>query len=62
MQLNNTTPRKYPRTMKEAFGPYTSDELYSDNTPSPCTWSTLLYAVLLVAACAATGVILAWRG
>lgn len=27
------SPRKHPRTMKEAFGPYTSDQIYMPAEP-----------------------------
>ncbi len=57
---NSLTDSRFPRTMVEAFGPYTSPVI--DEAPQPMTLGDLGYAVLLVAALAAVGVILAWRG
>lgn len=42
----NYTTRKFPRTMTEAFGPYTSDRI--DDTPQPWTWRGLSAAVVVV--------------
>ncbi len=31
----NTTPRKHPRTLSEAFGPYTSNHIEETHDPMP---------------------------
>lgn len=48
--------RKFPCTMAEAFGPYTSHRLESINASNERSqiWATRFYAVMLVAAIAAT--------
>lgn len=56
---NNT--RKYPRTMKEAFGPYTSDQLASPSTDEPMpvadriVLAASLIGLLMLAAAAVSG-------
>ena len=53
--------RKYPRTMAEAFGPYTNNVLH----PIPdrrIGLGDVLRAVVTIAAFASIGVMLAWRG
>ena len=58
-RTSNWTGRT-PRTLQDAFGPYTDPHVYeSAETP---VWSRLLYAVLCVCACVAIGVMLARGG
>lgn len=41
--------RKYPRTLQQAFGPYTSNEIVDpSDTSYPWTWWALMVAVSLV--------------
>ena len=44
--------RKYPRTLTEAFGPYTSNGLQPmaerEDTDYPWTWWTLLFSAAIV--------------
>jgi hypothetical protein len=35
---------RYPRTMQEAFGPYTSDEIYEEES---CLWVVVSFAATL---------------
>jgi hypothetical protein len=35
---------RYPRTMQEAFGPYTSDEIYEEES---CLWVVVSFAAML---------------
>ena len=42
--------RRHPRTMQEAFGPYTDSTIYEPSVSYPWTWWAL------VAACALVGV------
>jgi hypothetical protein len=35
---------RYPRTMQEAFGPYTSDEIYEEES---CLWVVVYFAAML---------------
>lgn len=51
--MNNPTTRTYPRTMQQAFGPYTSrsiDENYTPMHPHDKTvlWGCLLAAIALI--------------
>jgi hypothetical protein len=52
--------RRYPRTLAEAFGPYTSNVIETERHKSRL--GTFLYGVLLFAALAGIGVLLAVRG
>lgn len=45
--------RRYPRTMAEAFGPYTDNRLHAPSERRR-NWATVLYAVTLVAAVVVT--------
>lgn len=45
--VNNTT-RKHPRSMQEAFGPYTSDELHEEHEPGLGMATRLTYAIAAV--------------
>lgn len=40
--------RKHPRTLNEAFGPYTSRDFYEPPAAYPWTWWALLVAIGLV--------------
>ena len=57
---DSLTDSRFPRTMVEAFGPYTSPVI--EEAPEPMTLGDLGYALLLVAALIAIALILAWRG
>lgn len=48
--------RRYPRTMAEAFGPYTDNRLHAPSERGR-NWATVVYAVMLVAAIAATVIV-----
>jgi hypothetical protein len=50
--------RRYPRTMQEAFGPYTSNDLRAPDEKAGGGW----YVAIVLACFAAIGVMLAWRG
>lgn len=43
-------PRKYPRTMQEAFGPYTSNQIHDpEKEPSKfMVWATSIAALVLI--------------
>lgn len=46
--MNNTT-RRYPRTMQEAFGPYTNRELSPKPAPAePLTLAHVAYPLALI--------------
>ena len=34
--------RKYPRTLEQAFGPYTSQRIYSEDDPMPAADRTVI--------------------
>ena len=55
------TTRRYPRTLQQAFGPYTSPHVYVIET-APRRWHRPAMVALTLAAAALIGVILAWRG
>ncbi len=40
--------RKHPRTLNEAFGPYTSHDIYEPPESYPWTWWTLMAAIGMV--------------
>jgi len=48
--------RKYPRTMAEAFGPYTSNEISEDDEPVDrlTTWGSAI-ALIVFLACSVMG-------
>lgn len=48
----NTT-RRHPRTLQDAFGPYTDHHIYETREPS--RWAALAYGVTLVLCCIAIG-------
>lgn len=56
------TTRRYPRTMQEAFGPYTGRELYEPPDPRRERLNALAAFLVTLGAMAAAGVVLAWRG
>ncbi len=41
--------RRHPRTLNEAFGPYTSHDIYEPPESFPWTWWTCIAAMALVA-------------
>lgn len=45
--MSNTT-RKHPRTLQEAFGPYTDSRLHSDDEQTPWKRGDLLIAAIAV--------------
>lgn len=57
----NQTTRRHPRTMQEAFGPYTGRELYGLPDPRRERFNALSACLTTLAALVAVGVILAWR-
>lgn len=52
--------RKYPRTMKEAFGPYTSDDLLPFDGEPPLQLSDLIIVAFFVGVVIA--VLFGWLG
>lgn len=38
-------PRKYPRTMQEAFGPYTDDRLEEQDYPIETGWQEIVVVI-----------------
>ena len=52
--------RRYPRTLEQAFGPYTSHQIAE---PAPHSRvANIIYTVVCFASMAIVGVLLAWRG
>jgi len=45
------SPRKHPRTMQEAFGPYTSDDLYIPAEPMTLGDKVIVVAGVIIGAC-----------
>lgn len=45
------SPRKHPRTMKEAFGPYTSDDLYIAAEPMTLGDRVIVVVGVIIGAC-----------
>jgi hypothetical protein len=58
----NQTTRKHPRTLEEAFGPYTGRELYAPPDPRRARFNALAACFATLAALILVGVLLAWRG
>lgn len=48
MQEPNPTERRYPRTLQEAFGPYTSSD-FGDRGPRLPSRTTLILSVVAIA-------------
>ena len=56
-QLENTVnTRRYPRTMQEAFGPYTSRELHEPDSDN----EGLVWWAIMAALCIAAALVIAW--
>lgn len=47
---------KFPRTMQEAFGPYTDHHVYE--TREEPAWHRVAYTLVLVASCVVIGLLL----
>ena len=59
----NQTTKRHPRTMQQAFGPYTSHDLEPmPDDHLPWMLRDLAAAIIYILALIAIGIILAWRG
>lgn len=54
--------RRYPRSMAEAFGPYTDNALHPMREQKPSPWLRAFGWLCTFGLLAAIGVLLAWRG